>query len=373
MSHLFSSSPHLFDSLKGASMPPPLNVDRWVAASMLQKAIRRGDVEFAKKAVVTLWAHRGPRVWARLVVIAIEDVGLGNLPAIVRTVRAARSFMRASRQSSSIDPMQAAVQMAIELSVAPKDRSADYLASLAIHDASLAWFRSECLRLPVAERIAAAVATDLPLCLRAVAAWTAGGLAGDSPLGALDRGDRAGFFRACLDDGVPHDLIAASADAATMTREPICLFVPLLWSAWSLDGLSKSVAVEPVPTTPCCHGVPLWALDKHTRAGKIAMGRLSSENGAYRAHLSKLVGPNRLADVTAMVAYYFDAAPIARRLDWPQSHALARSGRIADMAKVGVSWDQIDRLVALLGEHHDRLNALRAEMLGRTPSRGERT
>lgn len=41
---------------------PPLDVDQWLAASILQKAIRRGLPDLAERAAVTLSRHRGPRV-----------------------------------------------------------------------------------------------------------------------------------------------------------------------------------------------------------------------------------------------------------------------------------------------------------------------
>jgi hypothetical protein len=55
--------PHLFENdLRGfasTARPRPLAIDPWVAASLLQKAIRRGDVDLAERAAFTLSRHRG--------------------------------------------------------------------------------------------------------------------------------------------------------------------------------------------------------------------------------------------------------------------------------------------------------------------------
>lgn len=66
--------------------PKPLPVDRWIAASVLQKAIRRNDPKTAMRAAFTLF-HQDRRVlWRRIAVIALEDVGAASPGAIVKTL-----------------------------------------------------------------------------------------------------------------------------------------------------------------------------------------------------------------------------------------------------------------------------------------------
>src|ERR1700722_15965052 len=67
----------------------PLPGDRWLASSVLQKAIRRGDVLIAQRAVRTLYRHDPRSAWHRLVIIAFEDVGIGALGAVSVTTRSA--------------------------------------------------------------------------------------------------------------------------------------------------------------------------------------------------------------------------------------------------------------------------------------------
>ena len=54
--------PHLFENdlrrFASAARPRPLAIDPWVASSLLQKAIRRGDVDLAERAALTLSRHR---------------------------------------------------------------------------------------------------------------------------------------------------------------------------------------------------------------------------------------------------------------------------------------------------------------------------
>jgi hypothetical protein len=87
--------PHLSENdlghLASEARPPTLAIDPWVASSLLQKAIRRGDVDLAERAAFTLSRYRGQGIWRRLVVIAFEDVGVGSVDALLQTVKSLAS------------------------------------------------------------------------------------------------------------------------------------------------------------------------------------------------------------------------------------------------------------------------------------------
>src|SRR6266567_2853282 len=65
----------------------PLRCDRWIASSLLQKSIRRGEVELAQRAACTLHAFDRSAIWRRLVVIACEDIGVGDIHALAAAYR----------------------------------------------------------------------------------------------------------------------------------------------------------------------------------------------------------------------------------------------------------------------------------------------
>ncbi|MGB8633615.1 MAG: hypothetical protein WCD69_30280, partial [Xanthobacteraceae bacterium] len=67
----------------------PIAADPWVISSLLQKSIRRGETEIAQRAVFTFFRLKGAAVWRRLLVIAFEDVGIGSVDALTKTVAAA--------------------------------------------------------------------------------------------------------------------------------------------------------------------------------------------------------------------------------------------------------------------------------------------
>ncbi len=63
-----------------------LQCDRWIASSLLQKSIRRGDVEVAQRAACMLHAFDRSAIWRRLIVVACEDVGAGNIDALLESL-----------------------------------------------------------------------------------------------------------------------------------------------------------------------------------------------------------------------------------------------------------------------------------------------
>lgn len=66
----------------------PIVADPWIVSSLLQKSIRRSEVEIAQRAALTLFGMRGSAIWRRFMVIAFEDVGIGSVDAVTMTVAA---------------------------------------------------------------------------------------------------------------------------------------------------------------------------------------------------------------------------------------------------------------------------------------------
>ena len=57
--------------------PAPLKISPWLAMSLLQKAIRRGESELAQRAAATLFLIAPDRLWRRCGAAAFE-VGWGS-------------------------------------------------------------------------------------------------------------------------------------------------------------------------------------------------------------------------------------------------------------------------------------------------------
>jgi MgsA AAA+ ATPase C terminal len=106
----------------------PVTADRWIAKSILQKSIRRGDADTARRAAATLLQQDRSALWRRLVVIAFEDIGIGCIEAVIAAVAVTDAKFR--RQTGDDQVLASLVALMCE---APKDRSSDYLAVAVQH------------------------------------------------------------------------------------------------------------------------------------------------------------------------------------------------------------------------------------------------
>src|SRR6266516_485871 len=147
----------------------PLRCDRWIVSSVLQKSIRRGDVELAQRAACTLHAFDRSAIWRRLVVIACEDVGVGDIDALLETFLAATST-DFRRRGVGARCGGASVGGAV------KDRSGDYLACAASDHPDLSATCRFCKEASLEKRLEPLADFSQPLAKRAVAAWYASGI-----------------------------------------------------------------------------------------------------------------------------------------------------------------------------------------------------
>jgi hypothetical protein len=114
-------------------------------------------------------------------------------------------------------------------------------------------------------------------------------------------------------------------------------------------------------------GLPLCALDEHTRTGKQAINRLVNEDGQLRACLQRFVPKSRWYSAAQHAAFYVDGALVVRRLDWPQSYALEALGIEADVGSAQVPPEGVQSLQDVIRQCLPRLNSIRQELwLGRS-------
>jgi hypothetical protein len=333
--------------------------DPWIISSLLQKSIRRGEVEIAQRAAFTFFKLKGSAIWRRLTVIAFEDIGIGSPDAVKVTVAAASDTAWRKDQAGDLT---IAVHLAGLLAKAPKDRSADYLCAAKDHPA-LASFGQAVTNADLETKLSGMADQSLTLPQQAVAAISATGL---GPRGEISRG--TGGLDALLavfrELGVPEELVAATGIAAARTREPITVMVPLIWLA--ARNSKKVVCDRSIPPLVRVGDVPLYALDKHTRVGRDAIWRFACENHFVRACLARFVPASRRRCAAYVAAFYADAAPIARRLMWDQSEALEAFGIERDLLHAGVPAEGIQPLLGAMRANLRHLNELRAQVLARS-------
>lgn len=340
-------------------------VDPWVAASLLQKAIRRGQGELAEAAALRLYRLRGRGLWRRFLIIAFEDVGIGSVAALVQTTTLCT---RADARVVFGGDECALRYIARLLADAPKDRSADHLIGAAASHPTFSEARSAfavCTMMDQRDLVADA---DLPIPVRSMAAWRSSGMAFGLER-ARKRQDLSGLMSlmsiyARL--GAPCDLVRASGEAAAQIFEPIVLMAPLIWLV-AAEGPEPTIVDCSVPSAPIIAGVPLYAFDKHTAIGKTAIHRLAAENLAVQQVLFAFVEERKRNDVASMAAFYADAAPVAQRFEWSGSQKLEALGAEADMLRAGAPLAGVAPILGAVRDNLDHLNFLRAKFFSRQP------
>lgn len=336
------------------------NLDPWVASSLLQKAIRRGEVGLAVAAGLRLYQLRGAAIWSRLLIITVEDIGIASPDSLSMVVQVAK-LARKERKGDFIGVVARVIET---LAVVPKCRGSDYLVCAARHHPA---FEAElCVvgKQSIDQRITMAVDRSLPIVSRAIAAWYASGLNWDGESRVGD-GDLPKLLAAFADAGVPDAFLSDVAYACERTRHPIAIMLPVIWAvAYSPDNLmTPHMADLALPVSSAIRGIPSYTYDKHTSAGKASIGRFAIENGKVAAILNKYVPDFRAADAAAMAAFYVDAIPVKPQFVWQGSADLERLGREADFFKIGFPIDGIEELIEAVNDNLCQLNALRSRRL----------
>ncbi|HDZ73348.1 MAG TPA: hypothetical protein ENH55_11370 [Aurantimonas coralicida] len=344
----------------------PLSCDAWIASSTVHKAIRRGDAETAERAVLTLIRHRGNGVFRRLMVIAYEDIGIGA-PDLLVTLTRLCTDARLRRQYG--DTSTVARWMVRAMAAAPKERSSDYLICSAVHRPDWECHREAVGALSIRDRITVATDADAPLGLRATASWFASGVEAGTEK-RIGGGDLPGLMTAYVDAGLPQATAWAVEAAAKATHEPIVLMLPPLLQELRRGLRGPTSRSVPVPPTLFVDGVPTYALDKHTRAGRQAIMNFARENQDVRSVLQRYVPEFRHRDAAYLASFYTDAMPVTHRFEWDQVDELEMLGQDTDLLWAGIPVDGMSDVLDVFRSNLDHLNQVRAGLLGSSSAKG---
>ena len=152
-------------------LPAPLPISPWVAMSLLQKAIRRGEEPFAFQAAATLLHSSPDRLWRRLGGIAFEDIGLAD----VESVSLVTAALGGKRLRASVGGEWAVASYLVSRMVhAPKNRATDDLLMTAELHPAFEGDRLELTYGTLSELLGIATGQD-EILRRALALWYAVG------------------------------------------------------------------------------------------------------------------------------------------------------------------------------------------------------
>lgn len=339
-------------------VPTPRSLDPWATSSLLQKAIRRGEVDLACHAARELHRYRGKGVFRRLLNVVFEDVGIADPGLVAETAFVA---LNPSVRETLGSDWAIIEDLTRRLAGAPKDRSTDYLVCTAIKSAEGLAEQTRLEGRHSIELIEIASHPETNLLTRAAAvilACTHEDKMMKEPVGQL---------LARIERHAPGPIHQAVELAAKHRLGSYIAMLPLLWSALSQFAPPK-VASDRVPPTTLIGGLPSYTFDKHTSAGKRAITSFAGQNPDMVRALEQ-VPADRRRDVALMAAFYADGVPISRRLAWSHSEELERLGFAADMGKAGCPREAMFPVLDCVRANLSDLDQARLSALGQDGSR----
>jgi hypothetical protein len=299
------------------TVPEMMNVSPWVAMSLLQKAVRRGEHSLAQSAAWTLLQLAPAKLWRRLGAIAFEDTGVASFDTLFSVTCALGGKRLRSQWGGEWRTASTLVHL---LSEAPKCRAADDLLIAAERHPRYRRARHDLSGKPIQELIRIATSrADWPV--RAIAAWYAVGT-DRRPTTFLEKraGSPGAFFDALREFGYPHTVAAIAWEGFRRVGEVLCPFTAML--SGEACTIPREVRSDGLPPELSIRGVPSWAYDTYTREGRRAL-RLFLETDAPAARWVRLhVARERRIAFLGDVVFRLEGGLAKDRLSWPTGELL---------------------------------------------------
>jgi hypothetical protein len=289
----------------------PLPVSSWVAASVVQKAIRRGEVDLATRAAAALLIQEPAKLWRRLAGIVFEDIGLADV-SCVRLVMAATAG-KSVRQQHGGDHRVAAL-LVLRMCEAKKCRSADDLFIAVSHHHELTDLRASFAGADVAEHLSrirqrsALLGASLSLLYASGVRWN-GQVSGR-------KADAPAAFAAMQSAGMDQDVLGLAEQGFRRTREALPLLVPLLKLALP-PGVLHSADDEFPPVVIGRNGIPTYCYDRFSWEGKAALARFLKRDLPTTRWLRKHVPAQRHGAILAGGLFRVEGGLVRQRVEWP--------------------------------------------------------
>ena len=333
----------------------PANYDPYIAASILQKAIRRGDEAHALRAAARLLESAPARLWRRLLVIGFEDIGIGDLD-VVGKVTAVHGQKRWRTAHGGEWPIIA--MLVSNLCRAPKDRTADDILHLAENDPRLEDHR-RCWSTAPIDRLAAIISDpETDFVEQVLALWF--GVGTDryrSPQLRARRGFPEDVYATFKTIGISDEVLAISWVGHKKMSWPLAAFLPLIWHR--ARGATREIESDTMPPCSMIGDAPSYALDTFTRGGKTAIRELVKSSTPLRHYLTPHAPQARWPAIVALMLFRVEGGLMANRLRWKEGDAIKE---VDDLTIPGLPREAVPEALEILKQELSTLNAIRTRI-----------
>jgi len=289
----------------------PLRVSPWVAMSVMQKGIRRGDVDLATRAAATLLRSDPARLWRRLAGIVVEDVGLASVDTIRLVVAATTSK---SLREEFGGEWAVASMLVEQMAISPKDRATDDLLWTIAQHHELDELRASLASVDLSEHLSRIRGRGALLGL-AVAALHASGARWDRQA-AGKTADANATFAAMRVAGIDPEIVSLAGQGFRRTREALPVLLPLLSLALPSGELPAHDDEFPKVVIGR-NGLPTYVYDAFSWEGKSALSRFLKRDTATGRWLRRYVLAERRLAVLAGAVFRIEGGLVRQRVQWP--------------------------------------------------------
>lgn len=295
------------------TLPPPFrDADKYLLASLVQKAIRRGDLLSARRAGHQLLECDPARLWRRLRTIALEDIGIGDSDIAAELVAIASHPELRRVLGGTPHALDHALERGCR---AVKDRTPDHLHSV-VERAPDRHEYVPALRPASDNALVAVVASAGADWIRRAHANAILHERHGEQNSATRQCKFAPLFEMFGDLGAPELLLAACQVYLVRERDALPLHALLAWSLHATTGGAAAETVHTLAQPALIDGIPDYAFDPHhTRTGRRAVE-------LWRR--SYLTPPRWTARQVGMALWNIEAASCDRRLKWPLGEEIRR-------------------------------------------------
>ncbi len=339
--------------------PPPdiLQSNKWLAASCLQKSIRRGLPDTAQSAATALLSLDPDYAFTRLGVIAFEDIGLGNPDLCGAVLLARRKAIR-----NQVDEAQLLHYLVDQCVTSTKDRTATDLLCLGIYNPQVDQLEQQCRTATPEQLVEIALDVSMPWAMRSSALKCLAGFHKfeNGKYEVFSPPRMSYLMDICEALGVPPTvqyLIRTGQNKTSYLNAMLPLVHQLISSSPTLAEKSTSIA------TPLICGIPAATFDTYTQQGKQGMAYFAKACPPVRQFFERHPKLKPVA-VLGMLLFHIEGSLLDRHLDFVGRTQILEEIEAAEMASVGISDSAlVTELRGLVLKNMVSLNSARQKIL----------
>jgi len=334
--------------------PAPLKISPWLAMSLLQKAIRRGETETAQRAAATLLLIAPDRLWRRCGAAAFEEIGVADL----ETVSLVTAALAGKRYRATLGGDWKVASFIVDrMAQAHKCRAADDLLLTADSHPLYRRARTD-LATKITHELIHIASGDAALPVRALAAWYAVGTHPRQTKHLCARaGEPAALFDGLCEAGLPHTAVEIAREGFRKIGEPLCPFVALLCPLARCE--ASTLQDDDMPPAIMVGEVPGWCLDVYTREGRAALQAFLQQDCRTASWVRNHVPAGQRVNFLGTVVFRVEGGLVRQRSSWPTGHELRR---LVDIECHGQSCSDATEILQLMRDDIGLLNAERSHV-----------